>query len=83
MVIVKIVCARLADWFLGAESRSSRSRGSWELSADVQGEAYEGVAETYLPSFALQRMFLAMVMFSRVRLLAVVGVFLDMPAARQ
>jgi hypothetical protein len=39
--------------------------------------------KTHLPSLALQRMFLAMVMLSLVPLLAVVGVFLDMPAARQ
>ena len=51
--------------------------------ADVQEEAGDGEAETYLPSLALQRMFLAMVMLSLVPLLAVVGVFLDMPAVCQ
>jgi len=75
--------ARLADRFLGAESRSSRLRGSMMLSAEVQRKACELAMETYLPSLALQRMFLAMVMLSLVPLLAVVGVFLDMPAARQ
>ncbi len=75
--------ARSADRSLGAESRSSRLRGSLILSADIRQEIGERAMKTYLPSLALQRMFLAMVMLSLVPLLAVVGVFLDMPAAHQ
>jgi len=45
-------------------------------------EGCERDVETYFASLALQRVFLAVVMLSLIPLLTVVGVFLDMSAAR-